>query len=425
MNHFTETATRVSTVLLTASLIVTATVHPVFGQSSKITQTEVRLEPVGPESIAHDQFGSVVAASANGNTLAVAGITTDDGAISEAGAIFIYDRVSNQWTQTARLFPADAVEDETLGFDMAISEDGNTVVAGPLIHDGLFHHEGAVYVFHRVNGTWIQEAELISPTPGNNQDFGSWGVGVSGDTLAAGDQGNITNGFTPGVDVFTRVNGQWQLSTTIQLPDDFDFSPATVAINGSTLVVGNNGAAGGNGAAWVFGLSNGNWALQAKLAPSDLTSGSEFGTTVAIDGNSVVVGAPEAPGASAFTGAVYVFGKQNAGWIQTAKLMAADGVSGDGYGFGVDINGGTIAIGAPNRATSAGFDAGDVYLYQLKDGKWGQFAEFPGSDVAASGAFGLSVALRNGTLLVGAAGQHPQPNNVPYPEGEAYVYKIN
>ncbi len=356
MNHFTETATRVSTVLLTASLIVTATVHPVFGQSSKITQTEVRLEPVGPESIAHDQFGSVVAASANGNTLAIAGITTDDGAISEAGAIFIYDRVSNQWTQTARLVPADAVEDETLGFDMAISEDGNTVVAGPLIHDGLFHHEGAVYVFHRANGIWSQEAEFISPTPGNNQDFGSWGVAISGDTLAAGDQGNIANGFTPGVDVFTRVNGKWHLSTTIQLPDDFDFSPATVAINGGTLAVGNNGAAGGNGAAWVFGLSDRNWVFQAKLAPSDLTSGSEFGTTVAIDGNSVVVGAPQAPGTGAFAGAVYVFGKQNAGWIQTAKLIAADGVSGDGYGFGVDITGGTIAVGAPNRATSAGFN---------------------------------------------------------------------
>jgi hypothetical protein len=57
--------------------------------------------------------------------------------------------------------------------------------------------------------------------------------------------------------VFRRVNGQWQFSTTIQLPDDFDFSPATVAFRDATPVVGNNGANSGGGAAWVFGLVNG------------------------------------------------------------------------------------------------------------------------------------------------------------------------
>lgn len=178
----------------------------------------------------------------------------------------------------------------------------------------------------------------------------------------------------------------------------------------------NNGAASGNGAAWVFGLKNGNWALQAKRSPSDLASGSGFGTTVAVDGNSVVIGAPLAPGGSAFTGAVYVFGKQNTSWIQTAKLIAADGVAGDGYGSGVDINGGTMAVGAPGHGTSAGH-LGDVYLYQLKDGQWNQFAEFGGSDVAAGGDFGFSVAFKNGTLVVGAPLQHPQPNNAPYPGG--------
>lgn len=165
MNHVTEARIRVSAVLFASSLLVAAIVNPAFGQSSNIAQTEVRLEPVGPEPIAHDQFGTVVAASANGNTFAIAGITTDNGPISETGAIFIYDRVDNQWVQTARLIPTDGEDDETLGFSMARSEDGNTVVAGPLIHDGIFHHEGAVYVFHRVNRTWVQEAELSHRLP--------------------------------------------------------------------------------------------------------------------------------------------------------------------------------------------------------------------------------------------------------------------
>jgi hypothetical protein len=82
------------------------------------------------------------------------------------------------------------------------------------------------------------------------------------------------------------------------------------------------------------------------------------------------------------------------------------------------LNGGTAAIGG-------GSHGGATYLFQLNDGQWTQFAELTASDVGPTAGFGGSVALRNGTLLVGAFGQHPQPNNAPYPEGEAYIYKIN
>jgi hypothetical protein len=297
------------------------------------------------------------------------------------------------------------------------------------LHDGVFRNEGAIYVFHRVNGTWTQQAELVSPTPSINASFGTLGVGISGDTIAAGDFTFSDIGSVLGVvDVFTRVNGVWQISATIQLPDDPDFSPASIALSGTTLVVGSTpGSVTPGGTAHVFSLMNGKWMLQSKLVPSDATFGSNFGSIVAVDGNLVVVGAPFGPGASAFSGAAYVFAKQdNGGWHQQAKLSAADGVSSDNFGLGLDVNGGMIAIGAESHTTSAGFNAGSVYLYRLNDGQWTQFAELTGSDVAAGGNFGLSVALKNGILAVGAPGQHPQPDHNPlYPEGEAYVYKVN
>jgi hypothetical protein len=263
-----------------------------FAQNSKIVQSEIRLEPTPILAPFHDQFGSVAAASANGNTLAISAPTHDNGSISEAGATYIFDRIDNRWVQTAVLFPNDAVDDEESSILIALSEDGNTLVAGDLIHNGAFNHEGSVYVFHRANGVWIQEAELIAPAPGLNQGFGSWGVGISGDTIVAGDQGGPANGFTPGVDVFRRVNGQWILSSVIQLPDDFDFAPTSVSIRGVTIAAGNTAAGFGVGAEWVFGLVNGSWTLQAKLAPSDLIVGSQFGTIAAIDGNTMIVGAP-------------------------------------------------------------------------------------------------------------------------------------
>lgn len=402
-----------------------AALAPVFAQSSKIAETEVRLEPSPLQPPFHDQFGTAVAASANGNTLAVSGITNDVGAVSEAGAIFIYDRVQGNWMQTARLTASDGQEDDSLGITLAISEDGNTVVAGPIEHSLTFKNEGAVYVFHRVNGTWTQEAELRSPSPANQGGFGFWGVAISGDTIAAGDLGGPASNFYSGVDVFTRVNGVWQLSSVIELPNDPDFSPTGVALSGGTLVAANTGGNAGNGVAYVFGQVNGNWLLQSKLSPVDLSSGAGFGTSVDISGDTVLIGAPGAPGSSAFSGAAYVFIKQDSTWVQTSKLTAADGVSGDSFGIAVSIQGGTIVAGAWGHATSAGFNAGAAYLFRSKDNQWTQFAELAGSDVAAGGGFGGAIVFRNGTLLVGAPLQHPQPNNAPYPEGEAYIYNVN
>jgi hypothetical protein len=412
MYRLTQT---LSAFLISTAFLATAT----HAQTSKIAQSEIRLEPAGAAPALHDQFGSVVAMSANGNTLAISGLTRDEGPISEVGAVFIYDRKQGQWTQTATLFPSDPEEDEVFAFNVAISEDGNTVVATGLLHSGLLRNQGAVYVFERTNGTWMQRAELLSPTPGASALFGGWGIGISGNTIAAGDIGNAANGFVPGVDIFTRVNGAWQFSTTIQLPDDFDFSPTSVALNGNTLAVGAgfDGSVPG-GTAYVFTGNNASWTLQAKLAPSDPTQGSAFGTLVALDGNRLLVNAPAANGAAPLTGAAYVFTKQDHSWTQQAKLTAFDGVGGDGFSSGIALNGGTAAIGG-------GSHGGATYLFQLNDGQWTQFAELTASDVGPTAGFGGSVALRNGTLLVGAFGQHPQPNNAPYPEGEAYIYKIN
>jgi hypothetical protein len=217
----------------------------------------------------------------------------------------------------------------------------------------------------------------------------------------------------------------WRLSTVIELPDDFDFSPSGVALSGGTLVVVNLAGNAGNGVAYIFGVVNANWVLQAKLSPSELTSGSSFGSSVDISGNTVLIGAPGAPGISAFTGAAYVFVRQGGTWIQTSKLTGSDGVAGDNFGFAVSIQGGTVAAGAPGHTTSGGLSAGSAYLFHVSDNQWTQFAELTGSDVAAGGAFGDSIVFRNGTLLAGASLQHPQPNHAPYPEGEAYIYSVN
>jgi hypothetical protein len=106
------------------------------------------------------------------------------------------------------------------------------------------------------------------------------------------------------------------------------------------------------------------------------------------------------------------------------EVTGLDGVAGDNFGFAVSIQGGTVAAGAPGRTPRAGFGAGSAYLFHLSNNQWTQFAKVAGSDVAAGDAFGDYIVFRNGTLLVGASLQHPQPNNAPYPKGEAYIYSV-
>jgi hypothetical protein len=209
------------------------------------------------------------------------------------------------------------------------------------------------------------------------------------------------------------------------LPDDIDFSPRNVALCGQTLVVVNTAANAGVGAAYIFGPAYGTWVLQAKLSPSDLNTGALFPLSVDISGDTVVIGAPGAQSLSTFWGAAYVFVKLNGQWVQTSKLTGPDGVPGNSFGITVSIQGGTIAASAFNEATAAGPGGASIYLLHSSDHQWTPFAQVSGSDVTGSGAFGGALVFRNGTLLVGAPLQHPQPNNVPYPEGEAYIYNVN
>jgi hypothetical protein len=109
----------------------------------------------------------------------------------------------------------------------------------PSLPSAFGQQAGAVYVFQRVNGAWTQQAEIASPTPVRNGSFGTFGIGISGNTIAVADLGGIANGFTPGVDVFTWIDGTWQLTATLTVPEDFGF-PLNLAISGSTLVASSN-----------------------------------------------------------------------------------------------------------------------------------------------------------------------------------------
>ena len=145
-----------------------------------------------------------------------------------------------------------------------------------------------------------------------------------------------------------------------------DYFGGSVAVSGDTAVIGARyeDTGGSNaGAAYVFTRSGGSWTQQAKLLASDAQSSDYFGVSVAVSGDTAVIGAyGEATGGS-YAGAVYVFTRSGGAWTQQAKLLASDAQSSDQFGVSVAVSGDTAVIGARYEDTG-GSDAGAVYVFE-------------------------------------------------------------
>ena len=449
-----EVATRSikCTAMMMAGLLALAGAGPAQADASRTQQSEQILQP-GGDVAEHDTFGT--GAAINGNTMVI-GAENADGNEVGAGAAYVFEKIDDSWVQTAKIFaadghatplvfpPGDFISD-SFGQSVAISEDANTIVVGAPGHRHLGGPAaGAVYVFQRVNGVWVQEAELFSPIPNSLDSFGEaqgatngGGVAISGNVIAVSDAGNprlfdpVTGNSTApgGVDVFTRINGKWTLTAQLTVPADLFLTPNSLAFDGSTLVLGSIASdapsASGAGVAYVFQLNGSTWSGPTALTASDATSFAQFGNGVSVSGNSIAVAANFAPGATAFSGAAYVFVNEKGVWRQKAKLFANDGQDSDSFGQSIAISGMTVVVGANNHTPPAGvFGSGAAYVFRPGDaGGWRQIAEVFASDAIGGGGFGDSIAIRGNTLAVGADAQHPPVEG--YPGGEAYVYRIS
>ncbi len=232
--------------------------------------------------------------------------------------------------------------------------------------------------------------ELAGKAAGDH--FG-YAVAIDGDTALVGAYGK--GGLQGTAVVFTRSASVWSQSAVLT-PKDLvgkDAVGTSVALDGNTAVVG----APGQGVAWVFVRVGSTWSEQAKLAASDFVAGDRFGFSVAVAGNTAIVGAPEK---DSRTGAAYVFARSGTTWTQEARVVGKK--ASDRFGWAVAISGDTAVVGAPFYD----FAIGRAYALVRKAGVWSeqQFLSPPGGDEVTGAGFGLSVALRGDTTLVGANG---------------------
>ena len=204
-------------------------------------------------------------------------------------------------------------------------------------------------------------------------------------------------------------------------PDAYDRFGISVAIDGDTVVVGSYlEDAGGSsaGAAYVFTRSGTTWSQQAKLVASDAQVNDYFGFSVAIDGDTIVAGAYREGAGGENAGAAYVFTRSGTTWSQQAKLVASDAQAYDEGGQNVAIAGDTIVVAAPFEDTG-GTQAGAVYVFTRSGTTWSQQAKIQASDKSEQDIFGISTAINGDTIVVGATLSY---SISPSAGGAAYVF---
>ena len=407
-----------------------------------VTSQVVKL--VADDGAEYDEFGKSV--SLDGDTIVVGASRADVGGNSIQGAAYVFARSeggADSWGQVAKLVSDDGAEYDEFGY--SVSLDGDTIVVGARLVDvGDNANQGAAYVFARTAGGadgWGQVAKLVSDDGVGGDEFGK-SVSVDGDTIVVGaDLADVGGNSNQGAAyIFARSEGgadSWGQVAELFADDaagGFRFG-YSVSLDGDTIVVGATGADVASnafpGAAYVFARSDDgadSWGQVAKLFADDGVGGGQFGFSVSVDGDTIVVGARYADvEVNAFPGAAFVFGRTKDGadsWGQVAKLFADDGVGGGLFGSSVSVDGDTIVVGAYLADVGGKEDQGAAYVYARTKGgsdSWGQVAKLVADDEERRDFFGYSVSVDGDTIVVGASRSTVGGNE---DQGEAYFFKL-
>ena len=429
-------------------------------------------------SAAISDDGNTIAMGAPHESSGAKGINgnQNDKSVPGAGAVYVFVRRGNTVTQQAYVKASNPMTDANFGSSVALSQDGNTMAVAAYYEssaatgingnqdDRSIPEAGAVYIFTRTGTTWSQQAYIKASNTGTaavgngfaeGDQFGySISLSSDGNTLAVGaigedskaegvngDQKDDSNNQSGAAYVFTRTSATWTqqayIKSSMNRPNVLFSYSIGISGNGDTLAVAEYDADRGKGALYVLTRTAGAWSHQARIQADNAENGDSLGYSMAIsdDGNTIAAGAADEDclktgvnptgcdmdqKADTSAGAAYIFVRNGASWTQQAFLKASN--TGDHDWFGVRLalsgDGNTVAVSAPQEdSASKGIngkeddqsaaEAGAVYYFTRTGATWAQQAYVKSSNARAGDEFGSSIGLsRDGrTLVVGSRGE--------------------
>ncbi len=297
-------------------------------------------------------------------------ITTSLGANSYAGKAHVFHNDAGVWTETQILTPSDTENYQLFGCSINMNNDYAIIGAYGDEESGV--NSGAAYVFQNVSNNWIEVAKLTASDADVNDFFGI-AVDIQSDYAVVGADGNENHaGSQSGTAyIFYNNSGTWQQSQILESADSVvgDHFGASVSISGDGIAIGASSKSDNgtwSGAAYIFENDSGTWEQQQKIVASDAGSQKLFGDSINIIDDTLIVGSS---GNISFTpyiaGSAYIFKANGDGiWDEKARLLASDLAVRDQYGYVVDFSNNFAFVGSP-RTDSDFTDGGAVYTYEV------------------------------------------------------------
>ena len=348
----------------------------------------------------------------------------------EKGAAYVFDWDGTTWSEVAKITPLIAQADSKFGGSVSLYEDRILVGAWGEDVSGEID-QGAAYLFDWDGVQWNETAKLTGEDSNEGDRFG-WSVSVYGDRAIIGAPHHTMDGFLHEGGAFLfewdattwSQTGQWYNSNGYP-GDQFGYS---VSMEGNRALIGepfhNFYGIEGHGIAHLIEWTGTAWTGVAVLVPEDGQEGDNFGHSVALDGELLVIGArgDDVMGVSD-AGSAYLFEFQGTGWFERAQVYENN--PGDTHYFG-------SSVAISNRRIFAGVEQGDKvladitqvdgsgtgYVFQLEDHVEGTALTASDGDVGDN--FGYSISLHNDRAIVGAFSDYVNPFLV---GGAAYIYE--
>ena len=315
---------------------------------------------------------------------------------------FLYRYDASTWDCEGSLNAGQAIGDE-FGRDVAVWDD-SILVGAP--------GRSAAHVFRYDDGSWGTEADL---SLGGGSDRLGHAVAIEGNVAVVGAPHSDAQGSHSGAAYVFRYDGStWKNEAQLLAFDGAEYEDdlfgSSVAIYGDRIIVGAPMLEGEDGSAYVYLHDGSAWTNEARLP---VLSAGRFGSSVAIGDGVAVVGAPEAGG----TGAASVFRNEGEEWFEDDQLFASDAAADDEFGCAVGLSGEFIVVGAKGN-DGGGDGAGAGYIFQHDGEGWAEQAKLLASNAGSGDTFGSAIAVQNQNAVVGAPLNDDQASD----GGCAYVF---
>ncbi|MBW2078208.1 MAG: FG-GAP repeat protein [Deltaproteobacteria bacterium] len=299
---------------------------------------------------------------------AIVGAPYDDYREKSSGAAYVFKHEGDTWVEEVKLKAGDAEGYDYFGDCVSIS--GDYAIVGAYGDDDGGSYSGAAYIFRREGSTWVEEVKLKAGDAEGYDYFGDC-VSISGDYAIAGAPYDDDRGYNSGAAyIFRREGDTWIEEAKLTADDSaaFDNFGYSVAISGDYAIVGaygNSEYGSYSGAAYIFKREESNWIEQAKITAGDPAASSYFGYSVAIRDDFAIVGAYGNSEGGSYSGAAYIFRREGSTWVEEVKLKAGDAEEYDYFGDCVSISGDSAIAGAPYEDSNEN-SSGAAYIYSIR-----------------------------------------------------------